>query len=471
MEKPLERGEVINVNIKRLIAEVIEKNPHIAAIIVDQDGIVRFINDTYLKALKMSSDQVIGQDIRKITPYSHTTKAIETGQPQLAYNWSVHGRQGVACSVPLFENDKVIGAFAYSIFLDIWDKKLREQVLMGIIGNKDFPEEGFYTRYSFDSIIGKDPGFVNLKCVAQNIAYHDNVTVLITGESGTGKDLFAQAIHQSSNRRAFPFVRINCAGIPHNLMESELFGYEEGAYTGARRGGKAGKLELAHNGTVFFDEIGELPLSMQSKLLTFIQEREVERLGSNRPLRINVRIIAATNRNLEKMMHKDKFREDLYYRLNVIRIEVPPLRLRKGDVALLAQHFINKTNQKLGLAIENISDQAMEMLIKHTWPGNVRELENVIERGMILADVEGISVLMPRHLSFLPPHPQLLSDEDLEEEPGEIRDLKTMVNEFEKKVLQQVLRDTQGDKVLAAKYLNINLSSLYRKAKKYEIDL
>ncbi|HAA09833.1 MAG TPA: sigma-54-dependent Fis family transcriptional regulator, partial [Syntrophomonas sp.] len=312
---------------------------------------------------------------------------------------------------------------------------------------------------------------VNLKCVAQNIAYHDNVTVLITGESGTGKDLFAQAIHQSSNRRAFPFVRINCAGIPHNLMESELFGYEEGAYTGARRGGKAGKLELAHNGTVFFDEIGELPLSMQSKLLTFIQEREVERLGSNRPLRINVRIIAATNRNLEKMMHEDKFREDLYYRLNVIRIEVPPLRLRKGDVALLAQHFINKTNQKLGLAIENISDQAMEMLIKHTWPGNVRELENVIERGMILADVEGISVLMPRHLSFLPPHPQLLSDEDLEEEPGEIRDLKTMVNEFEKKVLQQVLRDTQGDKVLAAKYLNINLSSLYRKAKKYEIDL
>lgn len=254
-------------------------------------------------------------------------------------------------------------------------------------------------------------------------------------------------------------------------MESELFGYEEGAYTGARRGGKAGKLELAHNGTVFFDEIGELPLSMQSKLLTFIQEREVERLGSNRPLRINVRIIAATNRNLEKMMHEDKLREDLYYRLNVIRIEVPPLRLRKGDVALLAQHFINKTNQKLGLAIENISDQAMEMLIKHTWPGNVRELENVIERGMILADVEGISVLMPRHLSFLPPHPQLLSDEDLEEEPGEIRDLKTMVNEFEKKVLQQVLRDTQGDKVLAAKYLNINLSSLYRKAKKYEIDL
>lgn len=459
------------MNIERLITDIIEKNPHIAAIIVDRDGIIRFINDTYLKALQLPLDQVIGQDIRKITPYSRTTKAIETGRPHLAYNWSIHGRQGVACSVPLLENGEIIGAFAYSIFLDIWDKKLRDQVLNGIISNKGSQEEGFHTRYSFDSIIGKDPGFVNLKCVAQNIAYHDNVTVLITGESGTGKELFAQAIHQGSNRRAFPFVRVNCASIPHNLMESELFGYEEGAYTGARRGGKAGKLELAHNGTVFLDEIGEMPLSMQSKLLIFLQEREVERLGSNRPIRVNVRIVAATNRNLEKMMHEDKFREDLYYRLNVIRIEVPPLRLRKGDIPLLAHHFIDTINQKLCLAIDHLSDQAMDMLMEHSWPGNVRELENVIERGMILADLEDVSVLMPRHLSFFSIQPQRHWNEEIEEEPLEIKDLKTLVSEFEKKVILQVLKDTKGDKILAAKYLNINLSSLYRKTKKYEIDI
>jgi len=462
---------VIHVNIERVITDIIEKNPHIAAIIVDRDGIIRFINDTYLKALQLPIDEVIGQDIRKITPYSRTMKAIETGRPHLAYNWSIHGRQGVACSVPLFENDEIIGAFAYSIFLDIWDQKLRNQVLNGIISNKEPYQEGFKTRYSFDSLIGKDPGFVNLKCVAQNIAYHDNVTVLITGESGTGKELFAQAIHEGSNRRAFPFVRVNCASIPHNLMESELFGYEEGAYTGARRGGKAGKLELAHNGTVFLDEIGELPLSMQSKLLIFLQERELERLGSNRPIRVNVRIIAATNRNLEKMMHEDKFREDLYYRLNVIRIEVPPLRLRKGDIPLLVQHFMANINQKLCLSIEQISDQAMELLMQHSWPGNVRELENVIERGMILADLEDMSVLMPRHLSFSPVQDSPQWDEEAEDDSREIKDLKTLVSEFEKKVILQVLRDTKGDKIQAAKYLNINLSSLYRKTKKYNLDI
>jgi transcriptional regulator with PAS, ATPase and Fis domain len=459
------------VNIERLISDIIEKNPHIAAIIVDRNGIIRFINDNYLKALKLPLDQVIGQDIRKITPYSRTTKAIETGRPHFAYNWSIHGRQGVACSVPLLENGEIIGAFAYSIFLDIGDKKLCDQVLNPIVNNKEVPEKGFQTKYCFDSLIGKDPGFVNLKCVAQNIAYHDNVTVLITGESGTGKELFAQALHQGSNRRAFPFVRINCASIPHSLMEAELFGYEEGAYTGARRGGKAGKLELAHNGSVFLDEIGELPLSMQSKLLIFLQEREIERLGSNRPIRINVRIIAATNRNLEKMMHEDRFREDLYYRLNVIRIEIPPLRLRKGDIPLLAQHFMDKINHKLGLIVDQFSEQALEMLLKHPWPGNVRELENVIERGMILADLENVSTLMPRHLSFSPLHPQQDLIGEADEESGEIKDLKTLVSEFEKKVILQVLRNTKGDKILAAKYLDINLSSLYRKTKKYEIDL
>lgn len=461
-----------DVKIERLITDVIEKNPHIAAIIVDRQGIIRFINETYLHALRLPLDQVVGHDIREVTPSTRTTKAIETGRPILAYNWSIHGQQGVACSVPLYENGEIIGAFAYSIFLDIWDKKLRDQVLYGIIGNKDSKDDRYNTRYSFDSLVGIDPGFVNLKCVAQNIAYHDNVTVLITGESGTGKELFAQAIHQASNRRAFPFVRVNCASIPHNLLEAELFGYEDGAYTGARRGGKAGKLELAHNGTVFMDEIGELPISMQSKLLIFLQEREVERLGSNRPIRINVRIIAATNRNLEKMMHEDKFREDLYYRLNVIRIEVPPLRLRKTDIPLLARHFVNTVNQRLCLNIEQISDQAMEMLLKHSWPGNVRELENVIERAMILADLEELQALMPRHFSFSP----LISSPDCSspnapENLDDIKDLKTMVHEFEKRVILQVLKDTGGDKILAAKYLGINLSSLYRKTKKYGIEV
>jgi transcriptional regulator with PAS, ATPase and Fis domain len=300
--------------------------------------------------------------------------------------------------------------------------------------------------------VGKEPGFINLKCVAQNIAYHDNVTVLITGESGTGKEIFAQAIHHGSNRRAFPFVRVNCASIPHNLLEAELFGYEEGAYTGARRGGKPGKLEAAHNGTVFLDEIGELPLSMQSKLLIFLQEREIERLGSNKPIRINVRIITATNRNLEKLMHEEKFREDLYYRLNVIRIEIPPLRLRKGDIPLLVSHFMNTINHKLCLAIKQISAQAIEMLMKHPWPGNVRELENVVERAMILADLENLSILMPRHFTFTSLHES--PEVDISQPSRNLKTLKISrlwSVSLKKKVIVQVLKESNGDKVLAAK--------------------
>lgn len=459
------------VKIKSLIGDIIEKNPHIAAIIVDRDGIIRFINHTYLSALQLKREEVLGKDIMEITPFSRTTKTIETGRPILAYNWSIHGRWGVACSVPLYEKDKIIGAFAYSIFIDIGDKKLRNQVLNGITGGQEGKDQHYKTRYSFESLVGKDPGFVNLKYVAQNIAYHDNVTILITGESGTGKEIFAQAIHRQSNRQAFPFVRVNCAGIPHNLLEAELFGYDEGAYTGARKGGKPGKLEAAHNGTVFLDEIGELPLDMQSKLLIFLQEREIERLGSNKPIRLNVRIITATNRNLEKLMHEEKFREDLYYRLNVIRIEVPPLRLRKGDIPLLTTHFMMLINHKLCLDINEIADQALELLLKHSWPGNVRELENVVERAMILADLENLSILMPRHFSFSPgqrgPENDALA---LEVEITDTRDLKTLVCEFEKKVIQHVIKESGGDKVSGAKSLGINLSSLYRKTKKYGID-
>lgn len=210
---------------------------------------------------------------------------------------------------------------------------------------------------------------------------------------------------------------------------------------------------------------------MQSKLLIFLQEREIERLGSNQPVRINVRIITATNRNLEKMMHEERFREDLYYRLNVIRIEVPPLRLRKGDIPLLAQYFIDTVNQKLCLFVEQVSDHAMELLLKHSWPGNIRELENVIERAMILADLEDLRILMPRHFTFTPIQPGQHTSEQSAIETIDIKDLKTLVSDFEKKVIMQVLKDTGGDKILAAKSLGINLSSLYRKTKKYRIDI
>lgn len=457
------------MQITTLVKDLIEKNPHMAALIVDRNGIIQFINETYLNALQLPRDKVIGKDIRRITPDSRALEVLKTGKPIQGYNWRVNGSEGIACTIPLVENGETVGAFAYSIFLDIWDKKLRDNVMQRLINSKDNQQEPFTTRYDFNSLIGVNPDFISLKTLAQNIAQHDGVTVLITGESGTGKELFAQAIHNGSIRARFPFVRVNCASIPSTLLEAELFGYEEGAYTGARKGGKQGKLELAHNGTVFLDEIGELPLSMQSKLLIFLQEREIERLGSNRPVKVNVRIIAATNRNLEKMIRKENFREDLYYRLNVARLEIPPLRHRKSDIPLLVNHFLHIISERHDICINKISKEALDLLMQYKWPGNIRELENVLERSLILANLEQDNMLLPRHV-VLPIHN---IGDDLADDitmSTNIKDLKTLVNQYEKMVISQILRETNNDKIQAAKFLGINLSSLYRKAKKYGID-
>lgn len=458
------------MQITTLVKDLIEKNPHMAALVVDRNGIIQFINETYLNALQLPREKVVGKDIRRITPDSRALEVLKTGKPVQGYNWIVNGSQGVACTIPLIENGETVGAFAYSIFLDIWDKKLRDNVMQRLIERNEASQEPYTTRYDFSSLIGVNPDFVNLKLLAENIARHESVTVLITGESGTGKELFAQAIHHGSVRASFPFVRVNCASIPTSLLEAELFGYEEGAYTGARKGGKQGKLELAHNGTVFLDEIGELPLSMQSKLLIFLQEHEIEKLGGNRPVKVNVRIIAATNRNLEKMIRQEAFREDLYYRLNVARIEIPPLRHRKSDIPLLAKHYVVKISERHDMQIEKISKEAVDLLLQYKWPGNIRELENVLERSLIVANLEQTDILLPRHV-VIPVHnigDDLADDITLS---TNIKDLKTLVNNYEKTVIAQILKETSNDKVQAAKFLGINLSSLYRKTKRYGIDV
>lgn len=453
------------MDLNQLVKFIISENPHMSALVVDRNGVVIFVNETYLSVLKLPREKVIGKDIRNITPGTRTIQVLKSGKPALGYDWVVNGHQGIACSIPLMENGEIIGAFAYSIFMDIWDKKLRDHIIHSLL-DQEKPAEPFSTRYNFDSLVGSNPDFLNLKCLATNIAGHESITVLITGESGTGKELFAHAIHDSSSRARHPFVRVNCASIPENLLESELFGYEEGAYTGARRGGKPGKLEIAHRGTVFLDEIGELPFAMQGKLLVFLQEREIERLGSCHPIKVDVRVLAATNRNLEKMVKDNSFREDLYYRLNVVRIEVPPLRQRKGDIPLLAEHILNRLCQRFQIGYKNTPPDVIDLLTSYSWPGNIRELENVLERALIIADMEKCAQLQPRHLHF-----QTIDDSSSEEiSTTSLRDLKTMVGDFEKQIISQVLKETKNDKIEAAKYLGINLSSLYRKAKRYEID-
>lgn len=286
-------------------------------------------------------------------------------------------------------------------------------------------------------------------------------TVLLRGESGTGKELFALLLHAQSSRREAPFIKVNCAAVPENLLESEMFGYDEGAFTGARKGGKIGKFELADGGTLFLDEIGDMEMSMQAKLLRVIQEREVERLGSNKSRKIDVRLVAATNRDLEEMIRNKQFREDLYYRLNVVTLPIPPLRERMDDLEDLIKTFIKKYNLQFGQSVTGIANEAKDVLMKHRWPGNIRELENIIERAFNM--LEGTEI----QLKHLPSYLQVLAGRDIR--PYVEGSLETILNEVEKDALVIALENANGNKVQAAKSLGLSRAGLYKKLIKHQL--
>jgi transcriptional regulator with PAS, ATPase and Fis domain len=285
--------------------------------------------------------------------------------------------------------------------------------------------------------------------------------VLILGECGTGKELFAQAIHHSSARRLHPFVRINCAAIPRDLLESELFGYDPGAFTGARAGGKPGKFELAHRGTIFLDEIGDMPLSMQPKILRVLEEREFERLGGTRVIRSDFRVIAATNRNLEEMMADGRFRRDLYYRLNVIPLPIPPLRQRRSDIALLSETLLSSLAAEANLPAIRLDDGARQALLDYDWPGNVRELSNVLERTLSRL---GSDTIRPHDLPFY-----ILQKPSLA--PAGDGSLGSVTSGAERLAVLAALEQCGYNKARAAEKLGIHRTLLYRKMRRHGIAL
>ena len=292
-------------------------------------------------------------------------------------------------------------------------------------------------------------------------------TVLITGESGTGKELFARAIHNHSNRAENPFIAVNCAAIPDNLLESELFGYEEGAFTGAKKGGSLGKFELANKGTIFLDEIGDMSLHLQAKLLRVLQEKEVDKIGSKRNIAIDVRIIAATNKDLEKMVEKGTFREDLYYRLNVIPITLPSLRERKGDIHLLIEYMIKEYANKLDKQVSYIDENTLSCMINYDWPGNIRELQNVIEYSVNRCESNTITLEnVPNRIKNNSNYNSIKSTDDDSE-----HNIKTL-EELEKREILKALekfKKYKKDKELMAEALGISRATLYRKLEKYQI--
>ncbi|MCG8616115.1 MAG: sigma 54-interacting transcriptional regulator, partial [Desulfobacterales bacterium] len=317
------------------------------------------------------------------------------------------------------------------------------------------------TRYTFDSIIGGSREIGYLKEQAWQAALNDS-TVLVTGESGTGKELFAQSIHHGSRRRLHPFIRINCAAIPKDLLESELFGYEAGAFTGAKAKGKAGKFELADRGTIFLDEIGDLPLDMQPKLLRVLEEKEFEKIGGTRIIRPDFRVICATNQDLEALMEQGRFRKDLFYRLNVIPIEIPPLRERREDILPIALHLMEKMTREASLPEKRIEKEAEKELTHHDWPGNVRELSNVLERAMYASDSPMIyKGDLPFSMAF----------SGKRKKPKDRSNLKSAKNQAQIKAIYQALARTGYNKAKAARLLGIHRTLLYRKMKEFGISL
>ncbi len=451
------------------ILEGLIESPYMVYVIVDKDGYITTMNQTYLDIIGMKKEDVIGKYILDITPTSELPQVLKTGRIDKADIFIIKGRETIVTRLPIIKNGEIVGAIGKSLFLDMSGAKILVKKLHDTEKELNVYKEEFSKLYSakwqFADLIGKNPVFLAVKSMAEHVA-QTNSTLLITGESGTGKELYAQAIHNASPRKSGPFIRINCAALPENLLESELFGYEDGAFTGARRGGKQGKFELARGGTIFLDEIGDMPMPMQTKMLTVLQERTVERIGGNIPISVNVRVIAATNRDLEAMVSSQEFRQDLYYRLNVVRLTIPPLRKRIDDVPLIADALLGRINHDLFTNIKGISERARNLLMDYAWPGNVRELENLLERAVNMANMSHSDYLSIKHFPYLTENSSI-NTELLEEDNINLPDA---MENLEKQIIMKALERTANNKVHAAKMLGIHSSALYRKLSKYGLD-
>jgi len=433
-------------------------------LITDPDGYVIFFSDTYGKFLGMDPKEKIGKHCTEVIENTRMHIVAQTGIPEINNPHRIMGRDMVVQRLPIWIDGKLVAVFGQVMFEDVKDVSVLANKLSLLESKVELFQKELVnlrsSRYSINNIHGKSKIIMELKRLALKAAAA-NSTVLLMGESGTGKELFAHAIHDASMRRLNPFIRINCAAIPKDLLEAELFGYEPGAFTGASRV-KPGKFELAHRGTLFLDEISELPLEMQPKLLRVLEDKEVERLGGTRITKCDFRLIAATNEDLEELVEQGRFREDLYYRLNVIPLKIPPLRERKGDISILAENILETLATDLGKSITKISDDVLKTFENYNWPGNIRELSNILER--TLYSIEGLEDTI--RMSHLPIMFQRQCDKSLKLQTSSWRNIKEV---SEKEALLQALRTTNNNKQKAAQLLGIHRTALYKKMKKFDL--
>jgi PAS domain S-box-containing protein len=449
------------VELYRLIFESI----HNGAMVTDAEGIITHFNQLYGQFLGVDPQAQIGRHCTAAVENSRMHIVAKTGKAEINHSQLIQGQKMVVQRVPILKDGNVIAVFGQVMFKDVRDVgKLARELSLLESKVKLYEEELLSlrsTRYTFDSILGRSDAIKNLKREALKAAAN-HFPVLITGESGTGKELFAQAIHHASARRMHPFVRINCAAIPRDLLESELFGYEKGAFTGAKAEGKPGKFELAHAGTIFLDEIGDLPAEMQPKLLRAIEDKEFERVGGNKIVRSDFRVIAATNQHLEEMLAAGRFRKDLFYRLNVISLRIPPLRERPADILTITEHFLEQTAREANLGGLSIDPEAERALRAHAWPGNARELINVLERSVSALEGKTIRVTdlpfyVPRGHRGPSPRPQT--------------PLREVQFRSEREAIWSALKEANFHKARAARMLGIHRTLLYKKMKKLSLPL
>lgn len=455
------------VDLKDLLnlLEAIIHSSNDAISVVDEHGNGLMINPAYTKLTGLTEDMVIGKpayvDISE--GESMHMHVLKTGQPVRGVPLKVgpHRKDVIVNVAPVYIDGKIKGSVGI-----IHDTSEIKRLTADLEKAKRLIRS-LEAKYTFEDIVGNSEKLLIAKQQAVQ-ASTTSATVLLRGESGTGKELFAHAIHNHSNRRSNQFIRINCAALSESLLESELFGYEEGAFTGAQRGGKRGLFEEASGGTIFLDEIGEMSLNTQAKLLRVLQEREVVRVGSTKPIEVDVRVIAATNVNLERAIEEKRFREDLYYRLNVLPITIPPLRERKEDIGMLALHIIRKINLEYGRSVEEISPAAIAILEEYEWPGNVRELENIIGRSLIYMGIHE-KKLLPEHLPPLgEPRQQWTWQKNAPIHQNATLD--EILASTEKSVIEEVYNKMGRNKTETAKCLGISLRNLYYKMEKHNIE-
>lgn len=456
MEYPLSRREAMECLEQLVCAKL------------DKAGDYVYVSQLWLNVMGLSSQDVLGRHVAELVPDTHAVEAMESGQ-------IIRGRPVMRQGIPIFTNyiplkdktGKVTGLFLYVVVNGVPNAQelLRQADLLK--SEVDYYRQELSrergARYQLDNIIGKSPAILRLKeQIVQ--ASRSTSTVLIEGETGSGKELIAHAIHSLSPRRDANFVRVNCSAIPAELMESEFFGYAPGAFTGAAKKGKIGRFELANHGSLFLDEVNLLTSTMQPKFLRVLQEREIDPVGGTRTIPIDVRIIAASNIPLERLVERKEFRSDLYFRLNVIRIVAPPLRERKEDIPLLVEDLIRRLNHQLGMVIQRVSDEVMELLMSYDWPGNVRELQNAIESAMNMAD----SFQLEKS-----DFEQLIKRIRAKNRLAPARDrefrLKPSKQSLEREIIQEALAAANGNRSRAAQLLGISRTVLYKKLKQYEL--